>query len=173
MNPVTEIDESFHDNCYCLYTNYNKIEFINTVKECIDELWNRNMMKIFITNAIMSSVHVPVGMHVFHINSIVFTQFTFKLSSTNTIKEGIHKLWNRNMMKIFITNVIVFTQFTFKLNSINIVKEGINELWKRNRMKIFITNVIVFTQFTFKMNSINTLKECIHEPGNRNMMNIL
>ena len=44
----------------------------------------------------------------------LFTQFTFKMNSTNTAKEGIHELCNRNMMKTFITNVIVFTQFTYK-----------------------------------------------------------
>ena len=59
------------------------------------------------------------------------------------LKKGIHKLCNRNVMKMFITNVIVFTQFTFKLNSINTVKEGINESWNRNMIKIFVTNVIV------------------------------
>ena len=32
-------------------------------------------------------------------NPIVFTQFTFKLNSINTVKEGIHKLWNRKMIK--------------------------------------------------------------------------
>ena len=48
-----------------------------------------------------------------------FTQFTFKFNSINTIKEGIHELCNRNMMKTFTTNVIIFTQFIFKLNSIN------------------------------------------------------
>ena len=70
------------------------------------ELWNRNMMKIFV------------------ISVIVFTQFTYKLKSINTLKEGIHELWNRNMINIFITNVIVFTQFTFKLNFINIKKKA-------------------------------------------------
>ena len=90
-----------------------KLNSINTIKECIHELWNRNMMKIFITNAIMTWVQVPVGMHVFHINSTVFIQYAFKLNSINTIKEGIHKLWNRNMMKIFITNAIVTTPCSF------------------------------------------------------------
>ena len=71
-------------------------------------------------------------------NVIVFTQFTSKFNSINIVKEGIHDLWNRNMMKIFKTNVIVYTQFTFKLNSINTIKEGIHELWNRNMMKIFI-----------------------------------
>ena len=93
----------------------------------------------------------------------LFTKFTFKLNSTNTEKEGIHDLWNRNMIKISITNLIVFEQFTFKLNSMNTVKEGIHEFWNRNMMNIFITNVIVFTEFTFKLNSINTVKEGINE----------
>ena len=48
--------------------------------------------------------------------------------------EGIHKLRNRNMLKIFITNVIFFPQFTFKLISINTVNKGIHELGKRNTM---------------------------------------
>ena len=73
------------------------------MNEGIEGPWNRNI-KIFITNVIVS------------------LQFTFKLNSTNTAKEGTHELWNRNMMKISITNVIVFT---LKLNSINTVKEGI------------------------------------------------
>ena len=75
----------------------------------------------------MSRVQVPVGMHVFHIKSIVFTQFTFKLNSINILKEGVHEPWNRNMMKIVIPNVIVLTQFTFKLNSINTINEGIHD----------------------------------------------
>ena len=75
----------------------------------------------------MSRVQVPVGMHVFHINSMVFTQFTFKLNSINILKEGVYEPWNRNMMKIVIPNVIVLTQFTFKLNSINTINEGIHD----------------------------------------------
>ena len=92
-----------------------KLKSINTVKEGIYELWNRNMMKTFVTKV------------------IVFTQFTFTI---NTVKEGIQKLWNRNMIKFFITNVIVLTQFTFKLNSINTVKEGIHEQLNRNMIII-------------------------------------
>ena len=74
------------------------------MNEGIHVPWNRNMMKIFITNVIIS------------------LQFTFKMNSTNTAKESIYKLCNRNMTKTFITNVIVLTQFTYKLNSINTIK---------------------------------------------------
>ena len=65
-------------------------------------------------------------MKIFIMSVIVFTQFTFKLNSTNTVKEGINKLWNRNTMKISITNVIVFTQLTFQLNYINAMNKGIH-----------------------------------------------
>ena len=45
-------------------------------------------------------------MNIFITNVIVFTQFKFKLNSIKTVKEGIHELYNRNMIKNFITNVI-------------------------------------------------------------------
>ena len=73
---------------------------------------------------------------------IVSLQFTFKLNSTNTAKEDIHELWNRNIIKISITNVIVYTQFIFKMNSQNTIKEGVQGPWNRNMMKIFITSVL-------------------------------
>ena len=82
-------------------------------------------------------------MNIFKTNVIIFTQFTLKLNSINTVKEAIHELCNRSMLKTFITNVIVFTQFTFKLNYKNKVKEGIHEPWNRNMINIFITNVTV------------------------------
>ena len=77
-----------------------QLNSINIVKECTHDLWNRNMMKIFIRNV------------------IVCTQFTFKLNSLNTVKEGIHELWNRNMMKIFIPSNGVTLNNGVALNTI-------------------------------------------------------
>ena len=47
----------------------------------------------------------------------LFTQFTFKLNSTNTIKEGIHEQ-EQKYDENFHNLCYSFTQFTFKLNSI-------------------------------------------------------
>ena len=55
---------------------------------------------------------------------MLLSLYTFKLNYINTVKEGIHELRNRNMVKISITNVIVLTQFTFKLNYIHTVKKA-------------------------------------------------
>ena len=67
---------------------------MNIVKEGINELCNRYMMKIFITKV------------------IVFTQFTFKLNSVNTVKEGMHEPLNRNIMNIFIENGKCYCLYT-------------------------------------------------------------
>ena len=60
-------DENFHNKCYCLFTQFTfKLNSINTVKEGIQELCNRNMIKIFKINVIVSlhNLHLKLSQQI-------------------------------------------------------------------------------------------------------------